>query len=136
MNWETKLQAGMRLACFDCGVSWARIIKLPDGRIVRACDDCLRSTSESWMVGQYADERGIVTRSGLIVPYPMIAPHRKQARENHHQSLEALALRGGWSDWEILLILKDKSISEIGEGQATVELRQRLKAASTGGTNE
>lgn len=139
---EARLQAGMRLACFDCGASWARIIRLSDDRIIRACEDCLRTTASSWAVGQYADARGIITRSGLVVPYSMIAPHRKQVRENHQQSLEELALGGGWSDWEILLILDDKSIKEIintpfgemdGEGEnASVELRRRIAAGNTG----
>lgn len=122
---ETKLEAGMRLACFDCGESWARIIRLPDRRIVRACEKCLKSTSESWLIGQFANESGIVTRSGLIVPYQMIAPHRERAWINHGQHLEEIALRGGWSDWEIILTLDDEPISRTSQAEAETEGRQQ-----------
>lgn len=43
------------------------------------------------------------------IPFAMIAPHEKQARANHGQSLDRLAERGGLSADEAIAILHDRS---------------------------
>jgi hypothetical protein len=40
------------------------------------------------------------------IPWPMIAPHEKQARSNHSQSLERLAERGGLGCSEAIDIMR------------------------------
>lgn len=55
-NWRTwrvtKREASRRRLCLICGAPGANLLKLGDGRLVRACDECLRSPSgESWLNG-------------------------------------------------------------------------------------
>ena len=39
---ETMQEANARLACLNCGVSGGLALQLADGRVVRACETCLR----------------------------------------------------------------------------------------------
>ncbi len=39
---ETMQAANARLACLHCGVSGGMALQLADGRLVRACESCLR----------------------------------------------------------------------------------------------
>lgn len=41
------------------------------------------------------------------VPWRLVEPHRKQALENHSQSLEQLAARGGLSWEELFAVMAD-----------------------------
>ena len=43
-----------------------------------------------------------------FIPWEVIAPHETQAYENHGQSLERLASRGGLSYREMLAVLRDR----------------------------
>jgi hypothetical protein len=43
----------------------------------------------------------------VAIPWAMIAPHERQARANHYQSLERLAERGGLSADEAVAVLSD-----------------------------
>lgn len=54
MKGETWASANARRACLVCGVSDAYTIRLPDGRIVRACNECLRTPPwEDWSRGEF-----------------------------------------------------------------------------------
>ena len=44
-------QANREHRCLVCGTPEARLLRLPDGRNVRACDECLRGTAEPWLCG-------------------------------------------------------------------------------------
>lgn len=46
------------------------------------------------------------------VPWAMVAPHEKQAKENHSQSLAQLADRGGLAPGELLCVLDSKSLRD------------------------
>lgn len=51
---------------------------------------------------------------GPAIPWSMIAPHERQARENHDQSLERLAQRGGLGPYEACLVLEDRKLGFVG----------------------
>ncbi len=51
------------------------------------------------------------------VPWSFVAPHEKQAEENHDQSLELLAKRGGLDPSEMLAIVTGKRWNEIDASQ-------------------
>jgi len=127
---ESITSANERLACLSCGASWASIIRLRDGRIVRACDECLHTTVLDWSSGSFAPREGLPVRLGdgsiMHVPWPMVAPHRDQIFSNHRQTLEQIALRGGLSAWEAVLVLSDEPLLEIFN-TAQDELDQRSK---------
>lgn len=42
------------------------------------------------------------------VPWDFLAPHEKQARSNHDQSLRTLASRGGLDPREMLAVISDR----------------------------
>lgn len=42
------------------------------------------------------------------IPWAVIAPHAAQARNNHDQTLERLAERGGLSTCEMVAVLEDR----------------------------
>jgi hypothetical protein len=58
------------------------------------------------------------------IPWAMIEPHRKQALNNHSQTLERLAERGGLSEAECLLVLEDRPLFE-GRDRNTFNEAQR-----------
>lgn len=45
------------------------------------------------------------------VPWSLVAPHERQARANHSQSLERLAERGGLSPSELVAVLSGESLT-------------------------
>lgn len=47
-----------------------------------------------------------------FVPWDLVAPHEKQAKENHSQTLERLNERGGLSPKELYAVVNDKSLSQ------------------------
>ena len=51
------------------------------------------------------------------IPWELIAPHERQAQDNHDQSLKRLAERGGLSPCEALVILENRSY-DFGASQA------------------
>lgn len=48
---ETWTSANRRRSCLYCGASSALLLRLPDGRNVRACAPCLRGNLEEWSCG-------------------------------------------------------------------------------------
>ena len=56
------------------------------------------------------------------IPWGLIAPHEKRARNNHGQSLEILARRGGLSIDEALAVIEDMDIPRRRDAQAAVLL--------------
>lgn len=56
------------------------------------------------------------------IPWGLIAPHEKRARNNHGQSLEMLARRGGLSIDEALAVIEDMDIPRRRDAQAAVLL--------------
>lgn len=48
-------------------------------------------------------------RRKVSVPWAFIAPHARQARANHGQTLERLAERGGLSFCEMLAVVEDRN---------------------------
>lgn len=60
------------------------------------------------------------------IPWPMIAPHERQAQANHHQTLEELADRGGLSVGEAVLVLTGRSLTFARDTPADHALLNRL----------
>lgn len=56
------------------------------------------------------------------VPWEMVAPHEMQAHENHDQTLERLAERGGLGACELVAVLEDRAWSAMSHATA----RQRV----------
>ncbi len=68
---------------------------------------------------------------GPSIPWEMLAPHERQALDNHDQSLATLASRGGLSPSEAIFVLDDKrwrAVHDIPEVAALADLKARLKA--------
>jgi hypothetical protein len=55
-----------------------------------------------------AKRRFPVLGGGFGVPWAMVAPHEPQARDNHGQTLQRLAERGGLSWAELLCVLESR----------------------------
>lgn len=49
----------------------------------------------------------------VYVPWDFILPHERQAKNNHYQTLERLAQRGGLSWMEMLAVIKDVDFRRI-----------------------
>lgn len=47
-------------------------------------------------------------RDDFTIPWELLAPHEQQARRNHQQTLEELAMRGGLSATEALAVIEDR----------------------------
>jgi hypothetical protein len=63
------------------------------------------------------------------IPWSVIGPHEAQAKENHDQSLQRLAERGGLGSAEALAVLRDRpyrSVRGMTEEAADIELRALL----------
>lgn len=58
----------------------------------------------------YRDERARAQALGCprSIPWALIAPHEAQAKENHDQTLERLAERGGLDPDEAVAVLEDR----------------------------
>lgn len=61
----------------------------------------------------------ILQRPDFQLPWALIAPHEAQALNNHGQTLEKLAYRGGLSFEEAAAVMEDRRWSRIkwGDGQ-------------------
>lgn len=57
---------------------------------------------------QYPVLGGLCERRKEYIPWGVLAPHEARARQNHGQTLEQLAARGGLAWSEIVCILLDK----------------------------
>lgn len=62
------------------------------------------------------------------VPWAMLAPHERQARENHDQSLQRLAERGGLSPCEMLAVLEDRRWRGMPDTEAVPALVEAVRA--------
>lgn len=60
------------------------------------------------------------------IPWEMIAPHDRQAKINHDQTLDRLAERGGLGYSEAIAILKDEKWKPLPELEAARELNQMV----------
>lgn len=59
----------------------------------------------------------------IALPWPMMAPHEKQAQRNHSQSLERLAERGGLSACEACAVLDDREYRRMTRPEAHARLK-------------
>jgi hypothetical protein len=62
------------------------------------------------------------------IPWDLIAPHERQADENHDQSLATLARRGGLSREEACAIIEDRAWMPMGESAADKRLAELVAA--------
>lgn len=65
----------------------------------------------------------------LGIPWSVIAPHERQARSNHGQSLERLAERGGLGPCEAVAILEDRPWHRMDQAEA---FRRMLELSAEG----
>lgn len=73
---------------------------------------------------RFAHERAGCPRS---IPWAMVAPHERQARSNHSQTLTRLAERGGLSARELVAVLTDRryeDVVEFGDERMIIELKR------------
>lgn len=49
------------------------------------------------------------------VPWDLVEPHRKRAMENHYQTLERLAERGGLGPAELFAVVEDRPWRSVTE---------------------
>jgi N-acyl-D-aspartate/D-glutamate deacylase len=59
------------------------------------------------------------------IPWDLIAPHEKQAQNNHDQSLKRLAERGGLDPIEAMLVLQDQPLKAVKWFNNHENIRQR-----------
>lgn len=63
-----------------------------------------------------------ILSDGVDIPWTIMELHNKQAWENHGQSLEQLAKRGGLCWSEALAVLEDRKYKHIDEGVARTQV--------------
>jgi hypothetical protein len=80
------------------------------------------------------DYMPIIRHPEFRLPWPVIAPHEKQAMRNHGQTLEQLAERGGLGFVEALAIMCDLPYESVlvNEGNAKIWLQERMAAHASG----
>ncbi|MGU9981533.1 hypothetical protein ACJ4V0_15970 [Phreatobacter sp. HK31-P] len=64
----------------------------------------------------------------VSVPWHIMEPHERQARENHGQSLARLAERGGLSACEALAIIEDRKWQRMTPAESHSALAALLRA--------
>jgi hypothetical protein len=62
------------------------------------------------------------------VPWAMLAPHERQARLNHDQSLKTLASRGGLGACEMVAVLEDRRWHRMADEEAVSRLLELVAA--------
>jgi hypothetical protein len=62
----------------------------------------------------------------------LVAPHEEQAQRNHDQTLQRLAERGGLSPAELLAVLQDRGLEELGSDIVAVPGLLHLMSAQEG----
>jgi hypothetical protein len=75
------------------------------------------------------------THAGIIpdIPWTLIERHERQARENHYQSLDGLARRGGLSLIELYAVLNDRRYDRFVTLETAVDFVRRAISAHNGG---
>lgn len=63
----------------------------------------------------------------IALPWSLIAPHEKQAQQNHQQTLARLRERGGLDASEAVAILEDRSYRAMDEAQAFSRLAELMR---------
>ena len=81
-------------------------------------------------------ERLFPIMDGPAIPWRLIAPHERQARRNHDQSLERLAERSGLSCCEALAVLEDRQWHSMPPPEARAQLAALLEADAAGPLRE
>lgn len=61
------------------------------------------------------------------VPWSMLAPHERQARINHGQTLRRLAERGGLSPCEMIAVLEDRPWRRMDKTAAVFRLAKLVE---------
>ena len=62
------------------------------------------------------------------VPFSLIAPHARQAQENHGQTLQRLEERGGLCESELLAVLEDRPWRSMDEREAGERVSEMVAA--------
>jgi hypothetical protein len=70
----------------------------------------------------YSNERREFPDCPDDIPWDIIAPHQSQALENHNQTLERLAERGGLGPREILAVLDHRKPERKPDDREAVDL--------------
>lgn len=123
----------LALLGFDVEAARARMLKvaeaIDEGQSLIECAaivelECNSEWEHRVMLEEQLKElksRRFPIMGGPSVPWSMIAPHDKQARDNHDQSLERLAERGGLSPLEAICVLEDRRCRRGEMTEANVE---------------
>lgn len=71
----------------------------------------------------------ILDSTGLrSIPWAMLVPNARQALDNHDQTLERLAERGGLAAYEALAVLDGRKWRKMDDAVSSAELRKRVEA--------
>jgi hypothetical protein len=65
----------------------------------------------------------------IAIPWSVIAPHARQAWDNHSQTLDRLAQRGGLSRCEAVAVLEDRPWRKMDQIEAERRLANIIAAA-------
>lgn len=65
--------------------------------------------------------------NGPAIPWVVIAPCERQANNNHHQTLERLAERGGLSACEAVAVLESRKWYQMSDSEALDRLAEIVK---------
>lgn len=75
-----------------------------------------------------AGRRDAVPGTPASIPWALLAPHERQAKHNHGQSLRRLAERGGLAPAEMVAVLEDRPFRRMDPAAATARLLALMEA--------
>lgn len=69
------------------------------------------------------------------IPWSLLTPHEAQALQNHDQTLEELAKRGGLAPCEAVAVIEDREWSPMKDANAVTRLTELTVDAAVKGTS-
>lgn len=69
----------------------------------------------------------------IVIPWPVLEPHEKQALRNHSQTLKQLAGRGGLGAAEAVAIIENRSYRHMRDAEAHAALQRHIDAFTEAG---
>lgn len=77
-------------------------------------------------VAELETPRFFPIQDGPAIPWAVIAPHERQAKLNHNQSLKVLAFRGGLCPEEAVAVLEDRPYARMDSAEALAILKELI----------
>ena len=92
---------------------------LADGVLSQRMCDALNERDQARSELAVLKERRFPILNGPSVPWSLVAPYERQARENHSQTLEELAARGGLDAGELWCVVHGKRLRDVPLAEGT-----------------